>query len=160
MLFFLLLEPRLRSRSIKTAVLRSGNGCKDDLSPPPPTLSLSLPHTHTQPSDLFLNLTPINLYGNHSNYSLNLSLYLVGTGLLNTVSLVFFPMNLAFKTFNLVYWIWGVLYRVYTKDMNDCLLGAPLITNPSLVNAPAENPPRSCSCARMRPLGNHGAMFV
>ena len=26
--------------------------------------------------------------------------------------------------------------------------------------APAENPPRSCSCARMRPLGNHGAMFV
>ena len=38
-------------------------------------------------------------------------------------------MNLAFKTFDLVCWVWGVLYRVYTKDMNDCLLGASLIIN-------------------------------
>ena len=62
-------------------------------------------------------------------YSLNLGLHLVGTGLLNTVSLVFIPMNLAFKTFDLVCWIRGVFYRVYTKDMNDCLLGASLIIN-------------------------------
>ena len=65
----------------------------------------------------------------HSNYSLNLGLHLVGTGLLNTVSLVFVPMNLAFKTSDLVSWIWGVLYRVYTKDMKDCLLGASFIIN-------------------------------
>ena len=60
---------------------------------------------------------------------LTIGLHLVGSGLLNTVSLVFVPMNLAFKTFDLVCWIWGVLYRVYTKDMNDSLLGAPLIIN-------------------------------
>ena len=88
---------------------------------------ISLSHTHKHP--FFLNLTPINLYGNHSNYSLNLGLHLVGTGLLNTVSLGFVPMNLAFKTFDLVCWIWGVLYRVYTKGMNDCLLGVSLIIN-------------------------------
>ena len=40
-------------------------------------ISLSHSFTHTKPSDLFLNLTPINIYGNHSNYSLKLGLNLV-----------------------------------------------------------------------------------
>ena len=72
------------------------------------SLSLTHRHTHNHPISFQISLQLIFMgiiLTTLNSLNLGLHLDLVGTGLLNTVSLVFVPMNLAFKTFDLVCWI-------------------------------------------------------